>query len=96
MTIFWETGADSRSISPAVSDNIQAVLRHPVITFSSGKLFHQFLFLYQKLYLLLFIDTDQKFLHLLLIALIGGQHTIAAIKMFIIPLEQTPEIRIIE
>ena len=72
------------------------VFRHPVITFRSGKLFHQLRFLYQELYLLLFIDTDQKFLHSLLIALIGGQHTIAAIKMFLIPLEQTPEIRIIE
>ena len=45
---------------------------------------------------MLFVDTDQEFLHILFVALISGQDPVTVIEMGIVPLEQPQKFRIIE
>ena len=83
-------------ISPAVPHDGQIVLRDAVIICAARQFFHQFFLFRQEFQLLLFVDTDQEFLHILFVALISGQDPVTVIEMGIVPLEQPQKFRIIE
>ena len=74
----------------------QIVLRDAVIICAARQFFHQFFLFRQEFQLLLFVDTDQEFLHILFVALISGQDPVTVIEMGIVPLEQPQKFRIIE